>query len=280
MGWCRHCGKVRKLTVEHLPPRSTGNDGVGRLYVERFGVFEILSDYKDGHAVRSLCEECNNKGTTRGLVKSYERFDADVKGYVNRYAAGFSHVSGLDPRELWTVVKASGEARDLPMDHGLGANREQRENLCPGSIARHILGMVLSAQETQMLVETYPEAREAYFSDDPTSLGQLSLHVALADAGLQLITRGMMRVTVRLDGSAPPTTSDFWMVSFPPFVFVLAEGPTAPITATRIDDWFAYPTRKQFTKKARKMSYPIAHQGEMLVGMMYQRLDGSPNSAA
>jgi hypothetical protein len=275
--WCRHCGEAETLTEEHLPPRVTGNAGEGRLFVERFGVLDPLRDYEDGHSIRSLCDGCNNKGTTRGLVKSYERFDADVKGYVNQAAAAFVHASGEEPQELWSVVKPNREAFMLPMDHGLGADLEQRENLCPGSIARHILGMVLAVQETRILLEAFPEAQEAYSTDEATTLGRLSLHVALADAGLQFLTHGAMDISLRLDGSEPPTTSNFWMVSFPPFLFILAEGPTAPITATRIDHWLAYPSRRQFSKKDRRVSYPIAHKGETLVGLMYQRLELSTN---
>lgn len=38
--WCRHCGEFRLLTEEHIPPRATGNEGEGRLYVEKHGALE------------------------------------------------------------------------------------------------------------------------------------------------------------------------------------------------------------------------------------------------
>ncbi|WP_205324299.1 hypothetical protein [Glycomyces sp. YM15] len=40
MGWCRHNGEDKQITEEHIPPRATGNDGQGKLYVEKHGGFD------------------------------------------------------------------------------------------------------------------------------------------------------------------------------------------------------------------------------------------------
>ena len=74
------------------------------------------------------------------------------------------------------------------MDHGRGVDPGQRENLCPGSIVRQVLGMMLAVQDKPYLMEDHPQLQGAYFSDTPTSIGPMSLHVALADAGFGYFT--------------------------------------------------------------------------------------------
>lgn len=255
MGWCRHCGEDKQLTEEHIPPRATGNDGQGKLYVEKHGALDVLRDFQDGHSIRSLCEDCNNKGTTRGLVKAYTRWDEDVNAYLSRVASLFAHT-----RHPFSV----------PMDHGRGVDPGQRENLCPGSIARQVLGMMLAVQHKPYLMEDHPQLKDAYFSDAPTSIGPMSLHVALADAGLGYFTGpfGAVRVDLRTGRSTGPDIS--WAIALPPFLFVLSEGASAPITAARIEQWLAYPTKRQFSKADRRQFYPPGNLREMLVAKMYQ----------
>jgi hypothetical protein len=59
---CRLCGAASEiLTLEHIPPKSTGNRGVGEL--EMFTATpqgRVRRSVPDGVAVRVLCKRCNN----------------------------------------------------------------------------------------------------------------------------------------------------------------------------------------------------------------------------
>jgi hypothetical protein len=65
--------------------------------------------------------------------------------------------------------------------------------------------------------------------------------------------------------------SDFWMISSPPFLMCLVDGPEAPITATRIDQWLESPIGAIFGRQDRTVNYPMAKRGEFLVEMLYGR---------
>jgi hypothetical protein len=76
-------------------------------------------------------------------------------------------------------------------------------------------------------------------------------------------------VSVNLTGQVESST-EYWAVAFPPFLFFLTSGPEAPIEATRIDHWLEYPVSRAFSRSDRKVSYPIADQRELLVAKIYQ----------
>ena len=95
-GFCRICGNYRKLTVDHIPPKSCGNNN--RIQI-RYKGGTIIS--QNGLNCKTICEDCNNKlfgsNYDKVLVKLYNEildlgfngniqpqisFNVDVKGLV------------------------------------------------------------------------------------------------------------------------------------------------------------------------------------------------------
>ena len=54
-GYCRICGNFRKLSVDHIPPKSCGNNNRIKIYYKD-GIF--IS--QNGLTCKTICEDCNN----------------------------------------------------------------------------------------------------------------------------------------------------------------------------------------------------------------------------
>lgn len=257
------------MTEEHLPPRSAGNDKPITAYTEREGVLQVLRSFKEGHTVPSLCEECNNKASARGLPQAYTRWQDDTVGHLNEAGAAYQQTRGGSPNDLFSLGHENGGALWLPMEHGTKLGSTHIENLNPGKIARQVLGMMLAVQSGRVLYDGQPQLASAYHSDGPTSIAPFALHVALANCGLNYFTDSVTPATMNLASGSVSTSGPFWALSFPPFLLFLTSEQTAPIEATRIDQWFAHPLNEAFSKHDRKVSYPISDQRELLVAALY-----------
>ena len=269
--WCRHCGADTRMTDEHLPPRAADNSSPGTLYNELDGALVVRS-YRAGHAIPSLCSSCNNRASSRGLPQAYTTWWDDVSRNVQLAEATYEYQTGRPRTDLWALHKSGGGACYLTIDHGKDDHSKQMMNLHPGRIARQILGMTLAVQASPNLVDNHSQLADAYSSDEPTSIEPFSLHVALANVGLKYFSNVARSVSIDLR-SGRSTSIDFGMISFPPFLMCLVDGPEAPITATRIDQWLAYPVSAVFDKRDRQVAYPIANQKELLVAKMYDDLN-------
>lgn len=263
------------MTEEHLPPKATGNNSPINLYTEQNGALIVLRSFQEGHTVPSLCEECNNKASQRGLPQAYALWRKDVIGHLTQAAAAFHHASGRPPNDLWLVTQPDG-AFSLPMEHGTELGSDRIVNLHPGRIGRHVLGMVLAVQGSRYLLDTHSQLAIAYHSDEPTTIEPFTLHVALANAGSTYLKDVLLSASIDLTGSGKSGSTPCWVLCFPPFLVVLTEGLQPPIEATRIDQWLAYPTSQFFSKCDRRASYPIADQRALLVGMLYQDRERLP----
>jgi hypothetical protein len=273
LDWCRHCLVHTRMTDEHLPPRAADNSSPVTLYNEQDGALVVVKSYWDGHVIPSLCSSCNNRASRRRLPQAYTAWRDDVLSNINLAAATYEHHTGRARTDLWALRKPNGGACVLPpIEHGKDDRSKQMMNLHPGRIARQILGMTLAVQASRNLLDNHPQLAAAYSSDGPTSIEPFSLHVALANAGLNYFSSGARSVTID-PRSGRSTGSDFWMISFPPFLMCLVDGPKAPIAATRIDQWLAYPVSAVFDSRDRKVAYPIANQEEPLVAKMYADLN-------
>ncbi|QQW36306.1 hypothetical protein [Mycobacterium marinum] len=259
------------MTDEHLPPRAANNSSPMTLYNERDGALVAAKSYLEGHAIPSLCAPCNNRASRRGLPQAYTAWRTDVLAHINLAAATLEFNTGRARTDFWTLQSPDGGAFYLPFEHGKGVDSKKMMNLHPGRIARQILGMILAVQSTRELVDDHSNLTTAYSSDGPTSIEPFSLHVALADAGLNYFNSDARSIRIDLR-SGNSTDVGFWMISFPPFLMCLANGPEAPIAATRIDQWLAYPIDRVFPKNEREVAYPIANQDEPLVAKMYAGL--------
>jgi len=279
--WCRHCGADKALTKEHIPPRATGNDGVGTLYREVQGVLKAFEQFSDGHAVPTLCGPCNNGASDRGLPQAYAKWQEDVIYQLRQVAAAYSAKTGKTPNDLWSHETAPGVPFILPLVHGQGTSI----TLQPGRVARQILGMILAIQMDKFLLTEYPQLKEAYEPKGPSDIGPMTLHVALANLGMNYLTSGGGKATVNLHTGSVSGLQGFWMLSCPPFLMALTEGDEAPISGTRIDHWFKYPAKgspatEQFSKSERRVSYPIANRKkDLLVAKMYQDQALMPTSS-
>ncbi|MDI1463363.1 hypothetical protein QEZ54_20480 [Catellatospora sp. KI3] len=267
--WCRHCGVHKPMTEEHLPPRAAGNASPITVYTERDGMLAVLRSYQDGHTIPSLCLACNNGAGDRGLPQAYALWRDDTIGHLQRAAAGFHHVTGQPHNDMFWVFKDTG-AFTLPMEHGRGLGTEHLVTLNPSRIIRQVLGMIMAVQDSRHLLDVYPQLVSAYRSDKPASIEPLTVHVALANVDLGYFRNGVLSVSVDLTGQATSSSTQFWAVAFPPFLIFLANGSKPPIEATRIDQWLAYPAGNAFSKRDRKIVYPIADPRELLVRKLYQ----------
>jgi hypothetical protein len=267
--WCRHCGQREQMTEEHLPPKSTGNNSPINLYTEQNGALIVLRSFQEGHTIPSLCNKCNNKASQRGLPQAYELWRKDVIGHLMQAAAVFHHASGRPPDDLWLLTQPDG-AFNLPMEHGTELDSDRIVNLHPGRIVRHALGMILAVQGSRYLLDNHSQLAIAYHSDEPTTIEPFTLHVALANAGPVYFKDVLLSASIDLTGSDKSSSTPCWLLCFPPFLIALTEGLQPPIEATRIDQWFTYPTSQFFNKRDRRVSYPIADQRTFPVRILYQ----------
>ncbi|MGW3399955.1 hypothetical protein [Streptomyces hydrogenans] len=269
--WCRHCGSHGPMTEEHLPPRVAGNQSPVTMYGGQGGALTVLRSFSHGHTIPSLCKADNNRASHRGLPEAYALWREDTIGHLREAAAAFHHASGQPHNDLFSIAAKDGGAFMLPMEHGTKLGSEHITNLNPGKIVRQVLGMMLAVQDTRYLLDKQPQLAAAYHSDESTSIEPFTLHLALANSGLCYFRNVVQSVSVSLTGQGASST-EFWTVSFPPFLIFLASGPTAPIEAARIDHWLEYPVGRAFTKRDRKVRYPIADRRELLVAKLYQDL--------
>jgi hypothetical protein len=107
-GYCRICGNYRKLTIDHIPPKSCGN--TNRIHIN-YGKGIIIS--QNGLNCKTICEDCNNRlfgaNYDKVLVKLYNeilnlngniqpqmRFDVDVKGLIRCLLGHFLAINVYD----------------------------------------------------------------------------------------------------------------------------------------------------------------------------------------
>jgi hypothetical protein len=247
--WCRHCTKVGDQTLEHLPPRSAGNDQPIRLANPPGG---IIREFTEGHAIPVLCDDCNGGASNRGLPGAYKLWRNDVIEAVKTATIRESHGRAFD---IW------GSAVEVGVDHDYA--------LHPGRVARQVLGMLLAVQDSPDLVREHPQLQAAYFSDDAASIAPLSLHVALANTNFAYLTNAL--VTGQMDlrtGIASHSPMRLWC--FTPFVATLLEGGPMPWPTTRIDMWLELPTSYHFRKRDRDVTYPVANRSHPVIEALYR----------
>ena len=237
------------MTLEHLPARSAGNDRPIRM---RSDTGEIVRDFLDGHAIPTLCGHCNGGASRRNLPAAYKLWRVDVIEAVTSATVKHARIRDFN---IWRT--------------GLVVDVDHSYALHPGRIVRQVLGMVLAVQSTRDLVDRHPQLREAYFSEDPSSIEPLTLHVALANTNFSYFNTELMAVeAARPSGASRAIPMHVWC--FTPFVAALVEGDKAPWPAVRIDHWLQHPTSYHFRKRDRRVSYPIADRSDALIGLLYE----------
>lgn len=166
MGHCRLCGQFRKLTFEHLPPKSAGNASTRR-FASAFDVLEaqeIAQFPSQGVVIQQrgsgfylLCKECNELLSNLKYVDEYrELVAATSQGMVDLIG-------------------------DLPEHEGLPEKIRLRvEKLRPGRIVRQALAMVMCASASPYFGTLFPNLRDCVMNGTPTEfpLG-MTLHLAV-----------------------------------------------------------------------------------------------------
>jgi hypothetical protein len=106
-GYCRLCGAFAKLTDDHVPPRSCGNDRSLRL--QDFPKSDKYQDAKGGLMFRTICERCNTIKLGQELDPLLADFVAEIsyKYYtwkVRRYRLATAHIACRPNRILKALV--------------------------------------------------------------------------------------------------------------------------------------------------------------------------------
>ncbi|MEU4321259.1 hypothetical protein AB0F85_25165 [Nocardia fluminea] len=274
--WCRHCDRYGKMTLEHVPAKATGNSSQVDLYRELNGQFEkVTRAFTAGHALPTLCGDCNNGAQRRGLPDAYTAWHQDVVAHVRTFADALHHATGEDPNNVWHLCRRDGRAAMVPMEHGKGLDSMKMMNLHPGRIARQVLSGILAVQNTPYLLRDNPVLTQAYFSEDAASIAPFTLHVALANAGTGYFETGISQGTFNLvTGRFDAAQS--WLLACTPFVFGLVKGEQEPFTSTRIEHWFQYPVHETFGKRNRIVEYPIGRPGDLVIDKLYNDLEQLP----
>lgn len=69
-------------------------------------------------------------------------------------------------------------------------------------------------------------------------------------------------------GAGTSTRMRLW--AFTPFVAVLVEGVAAPFAAARLDPWLGQPSSTHFTKRTRRVAYPVSDRSSVAIQWIYR----------
>jgi len=168
-GICRICGKTKKLTREHIIPRSSGNIENADVYVGidlitlRKTPEKIRKEIRQGgFTVKTLCKQCNEKS---GLWydEDFSKFYLAFKEQIYPQITVPADVKPEDWLEDMRIhVKFTGPA------------------IKPLNIAKRILVTLCSAEYENMTEKRYPEIRKAILDKDYTpDTSKFSIYLGL-----------------------------------------------------------------------------------------------------
>lgn len=220
--FCRICGEHKPLTLEHIPPRSTGNDHVVVVHRGDEAVMHSLFDmevrdddgYRPSHGMtfKTLCEDCNEY-----LGANY------VETFKGLYL-DFAHESGdiLD-----------GLDRDRNESETAGVERYCEFDLGEGFRSLAFVKQVVSNFCATTAPGSMLDCRDFLLDRESTSLpARYRLHmVVLPKLDGESVFSGWMRVLFD-DG----TFCDMAFIRMPPFGFVLYDTVSSTYLPDRAGD--------------------------------------------
>lgn len=166
-GHCRLCGRYGKLTYEHIPPKSTGNNTARRFAPasEILSAPVITQFPKSGVVIQQrgsgfylLCENCNPLLSNLGYVEEYRQLVGSTA------QAMVDHVGQQADEDVFT-----------------DRVRLTVSDLRPGRIVRQALAMILCASGSARFSDLFPALRECVMKGTPAELPLgMSLHLAVA----------------------------------------------------------------------------------------------------
>lgn len=219
-GHCRLCGQFKKLTFEHLPPRSAGNS-TKRRFVSAFDILEaedigtfpsrgaVIQQRGSGFHV--LCGDCN------ALLSNL--------GYVEEYRC----LVGATAKALVDFVG------DLPEESSFPDKvRLQVQDLRPGRIVRQALAMLMCASASPHFAGLFPQLRDCVLLGTPSALPMgMSLHVAIV-AG----PRGRLAPPIAVVDFEAGEWAVLMEATFAPLSWILRLSNSPPdLLATNVSEW-------------------------------------------
>jgi hypothetical protein len=166
-GHCRLCGQYKKLTYEHIPPKSTGNR-TARRFASAFDILNapVITQFpKTGVVIQQrgsgfyvLCEDCNPLLSNSGYVDEYRK------------------LVGATSQAMLNYVGQQSEEDVFPNHVRVGV-----QGLRPGRIVRQALAMVMCATGSARFSDLFPSLRACILDGTPTEMPLgMSLHLAVA----------------------------------------------------------------------------------------------------
>jgi hypothetical protein len=247
------------MTLEHVPPRSTGNNIPVRQIIDPIGGDDLareVRDWRDGHAVRSLCSECNLRASRWGYVSEYRKWHDLVIVEAHRKAkrGGNDPLRGTEPFEF-----------SLPYD------------AMPARFVRQVIGMFLAVQEAEHLLASYPiladligpEPHEDRRRSEGLSIKPLRVLVSVANTKLAYVTKPLTELAFSQPASVYPTlwtppgaptqTHDIFLLALTPFLLILTDSGD-PHLGIDVGDWTVWAADQRPKRAERSLALSTADQ--------------------
>ena len=211
---CRICGKVTKLSYEHVPPKAVGNDGK----VEMLGMDAWLAREgpeadklrgtisQRGSGAYSLCRECNSRA---GEL------------YVPEFLQW--HNVGADVINQQDLTALDSQMENIAVDLEI-------EKVRPGRFMKQVVTMLLAIAPGGF-AKANPELAE--YALKPEKLGlppRYKIYLALYAGPLARFDGGAVRVSAGPEGVGSNVL--ILEIAYPPFAYVLAIDETEPSVET------------------------------------------------
>jgi hypothetical protein len=216
---CRVCGKVARLSFEHVPPKGVGNSG----RVEMLGIEDWLRREEEGAEVKgtisqkgsgaySLCRECNTRAG-----------ELYVPEFQKLHHTGIQALSELDLESLDQQPTA-------------GYVEMHVKGVRPAPLAKQIVTMLLAISPGGF-AQANPELTAYVRESEKIGLpSRYQLYLALYAGPTGRYNGGS--VALRLNGDDGFATIPLWELAYPPFSYMMTiDQGESPIEAGNISNF-------------------------------------------
>lgn len=213
------------MTREHVPPESANNDSAVGIVVHPFdteAVVREVAEWNEGHVVRTIDANCNNRASNWGYVSAYRRWVDFATEQARRRAqeAQVDPLRGSHPFEL-----------TLPYD------------VQPARFVRQVVGMLLAVQATEELFAAHPVLSELIGGDPANEskrrqsgldIHPLHLYLSVCNARWNYFDRAVLVGETLVAPASetlwrPPSSTTeihwLWVLCLSPFTLVLSTKP-------------------------------------------------------
>jgi hypothetical protein len=257
--------------MEHLPPRATGNNSVvaarpPAVEFTRHELLDIFTSWSEGHAVPTLCEDCNGKAGDWRYPKEYTLWHRYIESWARSLVAAEPSCDPFDPAQTWII--------ELPKDR-----------LNPRRFIGHCVAMLLATQSDFDLWADHPELRALIGSDIERGQqppGAVDIHpirvfLGLANQNYLVGRSSIMALSFRapqhkrpsglIVPPGPTTTRDLHVFAYSPFAVTLVVGDsTPPWPSVEITYWSRMGHHDRLGRNHRELTIPTV-RGTMFDGL-------------